>query len=348
MTLVGLSVARRIALAAARAGFDAVAGANGDHASVAPSRRIVALGEHVIPQPTWLRSLLAMPLEPETLYVDGGAVAVIETEDPARVLDVAARCHGAEELARTLGSDVVVVRRPLEPSGRFALAGPADVPAAEAWLLRSLIKPSEGFMSRHVERRISLAVTQRLAPTRVTPNVMTLVSVGIGLCGAVFFLSGAALYQTLGALLFLTHSVLDGCDGELARLKFLESRAGAVLDFWGDNFVHVAVFACMAAGWSMATGSAWPLLFGAVTIASALVTAMLSAQRFIGGGGDTAASWAGRLTEALSHRDFIYVVVALAAFGKAHWFLAVTAIGTPCFLLLLLLAGGGRRTARRP
>jgi len=265
------------------------------------------------------------------------------------VLEVAARSRGAEDLARTLGRDVAVVRRPLEPSGRFALEGPADVAAAETWLLRGLIKPSEGFMSRHVERRISLAVTQRLAPTRITPNVMTVVSVGIGLCGATFFLSGAALYQTIGALLFLTHSVLDGCDGELARLKFLESRAGAVLDFWGDNFVHVAVFGCMAVGWSMAAGSAWPLLLGAVTIASALVTAMLTAKRFIGdGGGDAAASWAGRLTEALSHRDFIYVVVALAVFGRAHWFLAVTAIGTPSFLLLLLLAGGGRRTACRP
>ena len=109
----------------------------------------------------------------------------------------------------------------------------------------------------------------------------------------------------------------------------------------------MAVFACMAAGWSVATGSAWPLLLGGVTIASALVTAMLTAQRFIGDGGDAAASWAGRLAEALSHRDFIYLVVALAAFGKAHWFLALTAIGTPSFLLLLLLAGV-RRTARRP
>ena len=28
---------------------------------------------------------------------------------------------------------------------------------------------------------------------------------------------------------------LDGCDGELARLKFKESRWGGLLDFWGDN-----------------------------------------------------------------------------------------------------------------
>jgi phosphatidylglycerophosphate synthase len=62
---------------------------------------------------------------------------------------------------------------------------------------------------------------------------MTLVSLAVGLVGAPFFLSETWGYQLTGALLFLAHSILDGCDGELARLKFLESRTGALLDFWG-------------------------------------------------------------------------------------------------------------------
>ena len=249
VSVAGLPVARRRALAAGRAGFADILPADGDQAVLdAVPRRIVILGAHIVPQPAWLRALLAMPLVSERLYVDGDAVAVIETDEPGRVLEAAARCHGAEDLARALGRGVSVVRRPLEPSGRFVLGALADVPAAEAWLLRSLIKPSEGFMSRHIERRISLAVTRRLADTRITPNVMTVVSVGIGLLGAPFFLSQASALQTIGAVLFLAHSVLDGCDGEIARLKFLESRAGAMLDFWGDNLVHVAVFACMGVG----------------------------------------------------------------------------------------------------
>src|SRR5438046_831238 len=76
--------------------------------------------------------------------------------------------------------------------------------------------------------------------------------------------------QPVGALLCLTPSRLDGCDGELARLRFLESRRGAILDFWGDNLVHVAVFGCIAVGWALVTGAAWPLALGAVTIASGL------------------------------------------------------------------------------
>ena len=44
-----------------------------------------------------------------------------------------------------------------------------------------------------------------------------------------------------------------------------------------------------------------------------------------------------RLIGALSHRDFIYVVVLLSAFGRAHWFLVATAVGTPVFLALALV-----------
>src|SRR2546430_17102958 len=128
-------------------------------------------------------------------------------------------------------------------------------------------------MSRHVERRISLALTRRLVGTRVTPDAMTLVSVGIGLVGAAFFLSVSPAFQLTGALLFLAHSILDGCDGELARLKFLESRRGAILDFWGDNVVHVAVFSAIAVGWALRTGSPWPLALGGLAVAAPLSNA---------------------------------------------------------------------------
>jgi 1L-myo-inositol 1-phosphate cytidylyltransferase / CDP-L-myo-inositol myo-inositolphosphotransferase len=99
-----------------------------------------------------------------------------------------------------------------------------------------------------------LQIVRRLASTAVTPNQITIASAAIGLFGAPFFLSEFWLWQTVGALLFLTHSIVDGCDGELARLKFQESRWGGVLDFWGDNVVHIVTFACMAAPWQPGIG----------------------------------------------------------------------------------------------
>ena len=305
--------------------------------------RVVLVPSNLVPQPDWLRSLRETPVEPDTLYVDGSMAALVETEEPEPVLAAARRTGSARELVAALRKRFSESDWRFDPAGRFPLAAPQDLPAAERWLLRSLIKPSEGFMSRHLERRISLALTRRLVSTRMTPNAMTLVSVAIGLLGAPCFLSANPLIQLVGALLFLSHSILDGCDGELARLKFLESRHGALLDFWGDNIVHIAVFGAMAIGWSFDQGQAWPLLVGAVAVASTLGAATILSRRSVEPQDPIARrSWSARLTDALAHRDFIYLIVLLAALGRAWWFLILVAIGTPLFVLLCLVAGARR------
>ena len=295
-------------------------------------QRLVLVPANVLVQRRWLREVLEMPLEPETLHVDASLAAVVETKRVEAVL-MAARDAGAAEVIDRLRGMFTVAGLPADAEGLRALASADDLRGSESWLLQSLIKRNEGFMSRHVERRVSLAVTRRLVDTSVTPNAMTLISVAIGLIGALGFLSPAPAFQLAGALLFLTHSILDGCDGELARLKFLESRWGAVLDFWGDNVVHMAVFAALALQWSWSAEAAWPLIVGATAIAGTLASATLMFRHTVE---DSALpeAWSGRLAGALASRDFIYVVVLLSAFGHARWFLLVGSVGTPAFALL--------------
>jgi phosphatidylglycerophosphate synthase len=185
-----------------------------------------------------------------------------------------------------------------------------------------------------------------LASTSITPNQMTLISVAIGVLGAPFFLSAQPLWQTIGALLFLAHSVLDGCDGELARLKFKESRWGGVLDFWGDNVVHSAIFACIGIGWSWAIAANWPLLLGAAAVFGTLGSASLVYWRTMRpkkGTGPLYTSVAkepgkrfSQVLDALSRRDFIYGVVVLALFGWTKYFLLLSAFGAPGFFFALV------------
>ena len=351
--VAGLPLLRRIALAARRGGFSAVrvAGfatedaavlAGTSAASLAPDalphplpRRLVVVGGATVPQAAWLARLREMPVEPEHVHVDDGAVAVIETQDPARVLAALAGAPSMPEAMTRLAPMLKVVTGSLPPGGHVVVRDRGDLARAESWLLQSLIKPSEGFMSRHFERRISLALTRRLAWTAITPNAMTLISLCVGFTGAALFLVPSL--QLPAALLFLAHSILDGCDGELARLKFMESPRGAALDFWGDNLVHAAVFTCMAVGWSLAAGSAWPLAVGAAAVLSTAIVAVAAYRRdLIARAPDEDAATSSRVVEALAHRDFIYLIVALAAVGKAYWFIPVTAVGAPAFLALLL------------
>ena len=279
-------------------------------------------------------------------------------------LEAAAGIAVAQGESVALGAGVVVCGRDVPWPGAAALSGAppaaapaapaplaiaskADLPIAERRLLRALGKSTDGFMERHVERPLSRVLSRRLAPTRITPNQMTLISAAVGLGAAPFFLSAAPLWQTIGALVFLAHSILDGCDGELARLRFQESRWGGILDFWGDNVVHAAIFACMALGWSRAIGAEWPLALGAAAVLGALGSASFVYFRVMRpkrGEGPLYVSVAKQhksrlvsMLDSLSRRDFIYLVLALSAFGKAAWFLTLAAIGAPIFFVMLLV-----------
>jgi phosphatidylglycerophosphate synthase len=365
LPVVGLPLLRRTALAAGRAGFARVLVAGidtreaavlaGTGAAVLPDReppaseaagRVVLLSERVIPQVDWLRRLRTMPLSPGHVYLDGAVAGAVDAREPARLVGEAARRGAIEAALAALRADHKVAAGPECPGGRFVLEGTEDIDRAERWMLRSLVKDSEGFMSRHFERRLSLFATRRLARTAVTPNAMTLASVAIGVAAAPFFLSPRPAWQVAGALLFLLHSIVDGCDGELARLKFLQSRLGAALDFWGDNLVHVAVFGGMAVGWSHAAGSPWPLAAGAIAMLGTLAAAVWL-HRWQAGPGEGARppDTAGRLVDLFAHRDFIYLILALAFWGRAWWFLGLAACGIPLFLVALGWAGGRRRTA---
>ena len=226
-----------------------------------------------------------------------------------------------------------------------------DGPHVEKWLLRGLIKDSESFMSRHLERKISLAVTRNLVDTRITPNAMTLISVGIGLIGAFFFALPKNSYHVLGALLFWLHSVLDGCDGELARLKFAQSRWGGLLDFWGDNVVHSAVFSAIAVRIYVERPGTTPLALAALAVGGTLLSASFvywTTMRGKPSGGPLFTSVIGvsspnseipsaaeRIADQLARRDFIYLVVILALLGKVNWFLWMGAVGAPLYFLAL-------------
>jgi len=59
---------------------------------------------------------------------------------------------------------------------------------------------------------------------------MTVVANVIGALGVVLVFQGTWATLALGALLVQLQSILDGCDGEIARLKFKSSKIGEWLD----------------------------------------------------------------------------------------------------------------------
>lgn len=319
--LLGLSLLRRLVLAARRAGFAAL--------------HVVAEGED---DAVRFRALLA--------GIQEVRVSSAPEQTATAPVTIPADTLGEVDSLKALAERG-------DATGLHRVKDAAGLDTARSRLLGALVKQTDGFMSRHFARPISIFVSRRIVNWGVTPNQMTIVSMMIGLAGAPFFLSDAAALQTVGALLFVTHSVLDGCDGELARLTYRESRLGGILDFIGDNLVHIAVFGCMGWGWYMASDTPWPLYLGISAVVGAAGSALavygltLRAKEVkdrsatgpvytsVAGAGQQSARLT-KLLDDLSRRDFIYLVFALSLFGKAAWFLALAGVGAPIFLLLVL------------
>ena len=113
----------------------------------------------------------------------------------------------------------------------------------ESKLLASLDNPKDGFVDTHLNRKLSRPLTQLFLRTPLTPNQITLLSCLIGLFGAASFFQAGYWGPVFGALLLQLSAVVDCCDGEVARMKFLESPLGAWLDITLDTVVHLATFA---------------------------------------------------------------------------------------------------------
>ncbi|RMG79666.1 MAG: hypothetical protein D6714_16020 [Bacteroidetes bacterium] len=110
----------------------------------------------------------------------------------------------------------------------------------EKMLIRSLTKPTDGWVSRHLNRPISTTISRVLAHTPITPNQFTILTGFIGLATGFFLARGGYWNYLIGGALFHLTSVLDGVDGELARLKFKSSPFGQWLDTLVDNLSYLA------------------------------------------------------------------------------------------------------------
>ena len=119
---------------------------------------------------------------------------------------------------------------------------PAAFKRAESVLLAQLRdKPSDGPVSRYFNRPLSVRMSRRLVNYSVTPNQISLFSFLCSMLAAGLFSLGGYPTLLLGGLLAQFASIIDGCDGEVARLKFQGSHYGgwldAVLDRYADAFL---------------------------------------------------------------------------------------------------------------
>lgn len=147
---------------------------------------------------------------------------------------------------------------------------------AEKMLLKGLIPPKDGLISKIFNRHISLRITKQVAKTQVSPNQITFLSVITAVASALAFSTNHPL---IGGLLAQFCSILDGVDGEIARLKFLQSNYGALFDSILDRYGDFIIVIGMTYGWYIQTSNPLVPLIGSIALAG-IPMSMLFKEKF--------------------------------------------------------------------
>jgi phosphatidylglycerophosphate synthase len=233
-----------------------------------------------------------------------------------------------------------VLGQTLNPSGIFLINNTQDQEAATAQLIaaQNYAPIGEGFLENSWNRKIARLILPWFLISKITPNQITFASFLVGLL-AVWGFSQGSYWASVGAALLLPLiMVLDCLDGALARLKFQESRLGALLDLHGDTIVNLLLFGGISLGSYKSSGQ--PLFLAAgLLLAFGYVacwwfnTPDLKTANFTENP-DLPPSNSTTMLEEATSRDFFYIILLMAIVNLLDWMIVATALGTIIFAVI--------------
>ena len=250
---------------------------------------------------------------------------------------------------------VVAAHLPGKPARRLELPGwiPAatkeEARAAERRLYAALPKDTDGYIAM-LDRRASMAISSVLLNFPVTPNMITAASLLLGLLGSWWLASGDYAWTLAGAALLWFCCLLDGCDGEVARLKLLCSPWGAWFDLAADNVAHFATFAGLAIGvWRGHPVDG--LKVSGLLLVTGFLACCFSVWWLVLRKPEEERGPYALLIERVASRDYVYLIFGLAIFGRLDWFIHAAGVGSHLFWIALWLmpkAKPGPKSEARP
>jgi uncharacterized protein (TIRG00374 family) len=242
----------------------------------APSERLVLIDGNRTYHPSLLRKAAEWNNERSALALaSDDELAGILALPVEMIRDFAERCPTQagtlKELHTSLTEMHSVVSMPVAGEQWQRVNTPEDCEAAERKLDRWLVKPTDGFYAR-LNRRISIPISRQLIKLPITANMVSIFTLGVGIASAAFFAYGDYWSTLLGAFLCLFASIMDGCDGEVARLKLLESNFGCWLETICDYAFYLFLLVGMTIGRWRSSGTRTYLVYGGLLFFGALAS----------------------------------------------------------------------------
>lgn len=284
-----------------------------------------------------------LALDPEG-FPDAGFLKAFQDAADGRALDgsrpVAARLSDPKSVGAGSAMPADVLKAALDKpapevkAGRWFVADTAQSAKAAAKVLYSRLgNPKDGYIARF-DRALSVPLTRLMLPFPITPNGVTTASLLVGLWGAWELAGPSWERHFFGAVLLWLCALLDGCDGEIARLKHMSSPSGAAYDVAADHVAHLATFIALPIGVSRVhPGIDWTL--PGILLVSGFIACGYSVWKLVLSVPDEQRGPLALTVERIASRDYIYLILPLTALGHLDWFVWAAAYGSHLFWMWL-------------
>ncbi len=163
--------------------------------------------------------------------------------------------------------------KPTAPAWQRMVKNDEDATEASRQIHRTVFKAHEDALGLF-QRKFSVPISKVLVWTPITPNAITWISLGVSLLAGIGLAQGTYSWMLAGALLSWFSSVLDGCDGEVARFKLQDSAFGCWLETVTDYLYYVIVFAGLTVGLARGRGDLYGWIGGGL-LAGVVLTCVL-------------------------------------------------------------------------
>ncbi len=174
---------------------------------------------------------------------------------------------------RARGVRVLVCERALTEEQAASARAAAEAVDEDRVRLDAAVKNNDGFFTTYAVSSYSWRIARWAAHRRLTPNVVTSISMGVAVVAAVWFAAGTRPGMIVGAVLLYFAFVLDCVDGQLARYTRQFSTLGAWLDATFDRAKEYVAYAGLAVGSTAAAaassvhgGNVWRLAVAAMAV----------------------------------------------------------------------------------
>jgi phosphatidylglycerophosphate synthase len=180
----------------------------------------------------------------------------------------------------------------------------------------------DGIVSRYLNRPLSRPAARALAKTPVTPNAVTGVTLLLAIAAGAMVAAG---WNIAGGIAIQAVSVIDGVDGELARLRNLATRFGEVFDAVTDRYADAVMLGGMTIYAARFEDLPHAETIGMLALAGALIVSY-SRARIEADLGDAVNQRSLDSLFGLASRDVRSLIAAVGAVaGQCYWTLALLA-----------------------